>query len=133
MNVPAPALARSRFSVSMMMNPQALATAARGAIDCRLDNQGLRSQVRKVRLEFLGAVGGVERRRRRPGGDADECRRHLGTVRQDDRHAIVAAETITVELTVDSTSDAAHYTQRSNGGAAIAGRRRTGTEQLHER
>ena len=48
-------------------------------------------KVGQVELEFLRAVGRVERRGRGAGGDRHKGSRHLRAVRQHDRDAIVAA------------------------------------------
>ena len=52
----------------------------------------LAAKIGQVELELVGAVGGIERRRGRAGGDAEEGGRHFRAVRQHDRDAVAAAD-----------------------------------------
>ena len=78
-------------------DPQALGYLSRRRLAALLHDQGFRSQVRKIEFEFLGPVGGIERCSRRPRGDRDEGRRHLGTIRQDDGDTVITAHAQAIE------------------------------------
>src|SRR5580658_6878384 len=62
------------------------------------DNQRLGVEIAEVELEFVLAIGGVERRRGRRGGDGKKRRRHLGPVWQDDGDAVAAADAEFIQL-----------------------------------
>ena len=68
-------------------------------------------EVGQVELELLGAVGGIERRRRAARGRREKAHRHLRTVGQHDGDAIVAA-----------SAQAAQRLQRSRRGGRAAPR-----------
>ena len=62
------------------------------------DEDRLRSDIGQVEIEFVGAVGRVERCGRGACGDRQEGRRHLRPVRQHDRDAVATADAARVQL-----------------------------------
>ena len=56
----------------------------------RVDQQRRSTEIVQIKLELLGPVGRVQRRRRRTGGHSDEGRGHLGAARQNDGNPVAA-------------------------------------------
>ena len=63
----------------------------------RFDDERLGAEIAHVEFEFVGAIGGVERRGDGARCDRDKSGRHFRAVRQDDRDAVVAADAKTVQ------------------------------------
>ena len=57
-----------------------------------LDDQGLGLEVGEIEFELVGAVGRIERCRGRAGRDRHERGGHLGSVRQHQRHTVIAPD-----------------------------------------
>ncbi len=66
----------------------------RGRVRAALDDQRLGVEIAEIEIELVGAIGGVERRGRRPACHRDEGGRHLRPVRHHhrDRVALIDAE-----------------------------------------
>jgi len=63
-----------------------------GRVAARQHHQGFRIQIAQVKVELGGAVRRVEGGAGRGAGDREESQRHLGTVGQHDRHAVVTTD-----------------------------------------
>ena len=82
-----------------------LGGAKSGRVAARFDDQRLRLEILEIELELVLPIGGIERRRGRRGGHAQKRRRHLGSVRQNDRDPIAKADPEIVQrCAVRSTS-----------------------------
>ena len=87
-----------------------------------LDNQRLGVEIAEVEFEFVLAIGGIERRRGRPGRDAKKRGRHLGPIRQDDGDAVATADAKLVQLG-DGAVDERAQTCVGHGRRIVAGDR----------
>ena len=56
-----------------------------------LHDQRLGLQIGQIEVEFIRAIGGVERRGGGARANRDEGSRHFRTIRQHNRHAVIAA------------------------------------------
>ena len=92
--------ARARRPVRREFNqrdPELLGDGNCGRGAAGFNDQRLRVEVAHVELELVAAIGGIERRGGRSGGDAHERGRHLRAVRQHDRDAVAAPDAERVE------------------------------------
>ena len=74
-----------------------LRRAKRGRFAARFDDQRLCFEILEIELELVLLIGGIERRRGRRGGHAEKRRRHFGSVRQNNRDPIAAADSEIVQ------------------------------------
>ena len=70
--------------------------------DCRgvtalLDKQSSGIQVAQIEFVFFLRIGRIQRRRCRASGNSNKCRSHLRTIRQYDRHAVIAPDAQTIK------------------------------------
>ena len=72
--------------------PSLCAASTAGDVAAGLDDQRLGAEIAEVEFEFLGAVGGVQRRRGRAGRHGEKRRRHFRPVRQHDGDPIAAPD-----------------------------------------
>ena len=68
------------------------ATAQGRALHAFQDHQRLGIEIGQIEVEFLGAIGGIERRGGGAAGDGDEGGRHFRPIGQHDGDTVVAAD-----------------------------------------
>ena len=121
---------------SMMETPSAPAAWRAGLLHTCLHHQGLGLQIPEIEVEFIGPVGGVQRRRGRAGADGQEGASHVRPVGQYDRHPVLAADPAGIECThraLGELAEGAVAQRRPVRAEDGRGAGRLAAEQLNQR
>ena len=111
---------------------RAAATAHGRAFHALQDHQRLGIEIGKIEIEFLGAIGGIERRGGGAAGNGDEGRRHFRPVGQHHGDAVAAPDAHGVEACDRALRQFAQVLVRQRGPLRRADGRRLVTARLEQ-